>query len=411
MSPPTEQLIRDYLNRLSVAARGQLDPGDRRALVDRTREFIERKTGFAGRPTTLEVGRLLSGLGDPAGLVSQERQRLATLRGEAVEPASRGPGRLARALRGEHGKLRGGSWHWPVQSGGRADLLLTLIDGGSPAAKPREFARAAADQEADPSTAAEAAGQPVPSPALAGGPAPARPLWPALVTGAAADGTIEQDIAERDSDEHGVGRGTGQQDTDQPALDQQTRDQQTQDQQTQDQPALDQQTLDHQSPGPDGPASAPGPRPVGLAAMTWRLSTDKPRQPSRSGQLLANAGGWSRRHKLEAAAITLLGLGGAIFPPVWLAGAAVALASRLWDYRDKWLATALPILLTVIGTAVGLAVGSRVSFGRGMHEAWVFGVAFSRATAVLSACYLGWRAARGRRPPAVPPWDKPHRVG
>jgi hypothetical protein len=396
MSPPTEQLIRDYLNRLSVAARGQLGPGDRRALVDRTREFIERKTGFAGRPTTLEVGRLLSGLGDPAGLVSQERHRLATLRGEALEPASRGPGRLARVLRGEHGKLRGASWHWPVQSGGRADLPLTLIDGGSPAAKPREFARAAADQEADPSTAAEAAGQPVPGPALAGPTAAARPLWPALMTGAAADGTIERDIAERDSDEHGVGSGTEPQDTDQPALDQ---------------PALDQQTLDHQSPGPEGPAAAPGPRPSGLAAMTWRLSTDKPRQPSRFGQLLANAAGWSRRHKLEAAAITLLGLGGVIFPPVWLAGAAVALASRLWDYRDKWLATALPILLTVIGTAVGLAVGSRVSFGRGMHEAWVFGVAFSRATSVLSACYLGWRAARGRRPPAVPPWDKPHRVG
>jgi hypothetical protein len=120
-------------------------------------------------------------------------------------------------------------------------------------------------------------------------------------------------------------------------------------------------------------------------------------------------GGWSRRHKLEAVAIALLGLGGAIFPPVWLAGAAVALASRLWDYRDKWLALALPILLTVIGTAAGIAVGSRVSFGRGMHEAWVFAVDFSRVTAVLSACYLSWRAARGPRPPAVPPWDKPHR--
>ncbi|HUB39041.1 MAG TPA: hypothetical protein VMA72_09330 [Streptosporangiaceae bacterium] len=394
MSPPTEQLIRDYLNRLSVAARGQLGPGDRRALVDRTREFIERKTGFAGPPTTLEVGRLLSGLGDPAGLVSQERQRLATLRGEATEPVSRG--RLARVLRGETGKVRGASWHWPVQPGGRADLQLTLIDGGAPAVERKAFARAAADQDAAPAVAAEAAGDPAPIPSPAGGPAPARPLWPALVTGAADDAIIDRDTAGRDSDEHDVGHGTGQQDTDRQALDQ---------------TSLDEQALDHQSPGPDGPAAAPAARPTGLAAMTWQLSSEEPRKPSRYQQLLATAAGWSRRHKLEAVAITLLGLGGAIFPPVWLAGAVVALASRLWDSRDKWLAVSLPILLTVIGTAIGLAVGSRVSFGRGMHDAWAFAVDFSRATAVLSACYLAWRAARGRRPPAVPPWDKPHRVG
>ena len=385
MSPPAEQLIRDYLNRLSVAARGQLGPGDRRALVDRTREFIERKTGFAGAPTTLEVGRLLSGLGDPAGLVSQERQRLATLRGEATEPVSRG--RLARVLRGgEPGKARGASWHWPVQPGSRADLQLTLIDGGAPATERTAFARAAADWEAAPSIAAEPAGQPAPSPAAPGESAPARPLWPALVAEAADDGAIERDTAERDSEEQGIG------------------------QQEADQQALDHQSLDQQSQGASTPTVAPGARPTGLAAMTWQTATDEPRQPSRSRQLLASAGGWSRRHKLEAVAIALLGLGGAIFPPVWLAGAAVALASRLWDYRDKWLALALPILLTVIGTAAGFALGSRVSFGRGMHEAWVFAVDFSRATAVLSACYLGRRAARGPRPPAVPPWDKPHRV-
>jgi hypothetical protein len=109
-------------------------------------------------------------------------------------------------------------------------------------------------------------------------------------------------------------------------------------------------------------------------------------------------------------AVGLLGIGGAIFPPVWLLGAAVALASRLWDYHDKWVSLALPVLLTVIGTAAGFAVGSRGSFGHGIHEGWVFAVDISRATAVLSACYLARRAARGRRPAAVPPWDRPHRV-
>ena len=104
MSPPTEQLIRDYLNRLSVAARGQLGPDDRRALVNRTRDFIERKTGLAGPPTAVEVARLLAGLGDPAGLVQQERQRLAAVRGDVPEPTA-GRSRLARVLRRDPDKL------------------------------------------------------------------------------------------------------------------------------------------------------------------------------------------------------------------------------------------------------------------------------------------------------------------
>jgi len=394
MSPPTEQLIRDYLNRLSVAARGQLGTGDRRALVDRTREFIERKAGLAGRPTTLEVGRLLSGLGDPAGLVSQERQRLAALRGEEPEPVSRG--RLARVLRSEPGKVRGASWHWPVQPGGRADLQLTLIDGGVAAADHAATGRAAASGEATTFVAAEATGQPAPSPAPSADPAPTRPLWPALAAGATDEGAIEQDAAERNSDEAGVVHGgTGQQETDLQALAE---------------AAPDQQAEDLQAPEPSSPAEATDARRTGLSAITWHLATEDPRQPSRPWQLLASVGDWSRRHKLEAVAIALLGVGGVIFPPVWLAGAAVALASRLWDFRDKWLAVALPVLLTVIGTAVGIAVGSRVSFGHGIHEAWVFAVGVSRATAVLSACYLGWRAAHGPRPPVVPPWDRPHRV-
>jgi hypothetical protein len=393
MSPPTEQLIRDYLSRLAVAARRQLGPDDRRALIDRTREFIERKTGFAGPPTALEVGRLLSGLGDPAGLVSQERQRLATLRGEAMEPASRG--RLARVLLGDPGKVRGASWHWPPQPGSRADLRLTLIDGSAPAVGDPAATGATTSLEAARPAAAEAAGQPVPRQAPPGDPGSGdagpnmadpdhadpdhadpdhadpdhadtgRPRWPALAAVTADDGFVQRDAGDEEAD--------------------------------------------HRAQGPDAQPAAPGAR-RGLAAMTWQLSTAAPRQPSRLRQLLASAGDWSRRHKLEAVAIALLGLGGAIFPPVWLLGAAVALASRLWDYRDKWVALALPVLLMVIGTVAGFAVGSRGSFGHGMHEGWVFAVGFCRATAVLSACYLARRAARGPRPSAVPPWDRPHRV-
>ena len=72
MSPPTEQLIRDYLNRLSVASRGRLGAEDRRALVNRTHDFIERNASRSGPATSMQVAALLSRLGDPSVLVDQE---------------------------------------------------------------------------------------------------------------------------------------------------------------------------------------------------------------------------------------------------------------------------------------------------------------------------------------------------
>ncbi len=371
MGPPAEQLIRDYLNRLSVAARGQLVPDDRRALVDRTREFIERKTGFRGPPTAVDVARLLSGLGDPAELVSQERHRLAALRGEDLEPVSRG--RLARVLFGQPGKLRGASWRWPTQPGGRADLQLTLFDGGAQASLPGATARTPAGREAWPAAARPALG-PVPP----GDRGSARPQWPAL-TAASADGDLPRDILP----------GTGQPDS---------------------WPSVTGQPLgaDQLAAGPV--AEQAGLPPASAAVATGQLAVPVVPRAERARQILVTVAAWSRRNKLEAVAIVLLGLGGVIFPPVWLLGAAVALASRLWDYRDKWTGLAAPVLLMVIGTAVGVAVGGRGSFSHGMHDGWAFAVGTSRVMAVLSAWYLAWRAARGRRPPAVPPWDKPHRV-
>ncbi len=81
MSPPTEQLIRDYLNRLSVAARGRLSSDDRRALVTRTHDFIERNASRSGPATALQIAALLSRLGDPGALVDQEVARLAAEHG------------------------------------------------------------------------------------------------------------------------------------------------------------------------------------------------------------------------------------------------------------------------------------------------------------------------------------------
>ena len=389
MSSSTEQLIRDYLNRLSGAARGQLGAGDSRALVDRTREFIARKAELDSRPTAFEVGRVLSGLGDPARLVSRERERLATLRGEPLEPVSRG--HPVRVMRGEPGKVRGTSWRWPVQLGSRTSSRFWLFDGGRPVARREGAAGAAAGREPGLPVAAGTPGQAVLGPVPPPDPAPARPVWPTLTAGTAEAEAIDADTAERE-----------------------TAAQQVVDGEIADGEIADGEIADggdgERRAGESDAAAAPDARPAGLAGMNWQLVTLAPRRPSRSRELLESAGEWSRNHKLETAAITLLGLGGAIFPLIWLLGAAVALTSRLWDYRDKWVGLGLPVLATVVGTAVGISVGGRVSFGHSIHEAWVFAVDVSRATAVLSACYLGWRAARGPRRSAVPPWDRPHRV-
>ena len=86
MNPPEEQLIRDYVNRVSVAARGRLTPEDRRAFVARTRELIEQNTRGAGAVGPMGVARFLNGLGDPAALVSRECDRLAAQPPDVTAP-------------------------------------------------------------------------------------------------------------------------------------------------------------------------------------------------------------------------------------------------------------------------------------------------------------------------------------
>jgi hypothetical protein len=472
MSPPAEQLIRDFLNRLSVAARGQLDADDRRALVDRTRGFIERKTGLAGPPTAMEVARLLAGLGDPARLVQQERQRLATLRGEMPEPtAVRNP--ITRMLRRDSGRSRTASWHWPLLEGGRTDLQLKLLDSDSaPGVQASGTAQQSEPQQSEPQQSEPQQSEPQPSepqpsepqqsgppqlsePQQSGrpqsGPLQSGPLqseelqseapgsgsqqsgaqWSAN-SGAArggangSNGTTGNGVARDDGPSAAAGSAPrvparpGKPDWFFRALGGE-REQ-----------AHEDDRLAHESAA-SGRARPPwplasvnssteefadaDPAKLGDSAPTdasprWQLPTPPDlaflRQARRA---LTAVTAWYRRRPLEASAVVLLGLGGAIYPPVWLVGAAVTLASRLWDGRDKWLGLALPVLVTVIAIAIGVTSGGRASMGHGVHEGWVYGVVASRIAALLSAFYLGWRSVHGRRPPAVPPWNKPYKVG
>ncbi len=72
---------------------------------------------------------------------------------------------------------------------------------------------------------------------------------------------------------------------------------------------------------------------------------------------------WVRRHPLEAVAVVLLGLGGLIYPPVWLMGALVAIFSKAWSISDKWIGLALPVFLVIVGIVVEVSLD-------GTHKDW-----------------------------------------
>jgi hypothetical protein len=397
MSPPTEQLIRDYLNRLSLAARGRLDAEDRRALVSRTHDFIDRTASPSGPPTSMEVAALLSRLGDPTALVDQEVARLAAARGESAaaelaERQERPPGRLRRLS--AHS-----SWHWPAAPGSE-DLRTRLLNGnsehgyGSPdeeAAVPADADRPGADRTGSDRPDADRTGSDRPEAELP------PPIWLPRQSGPA-DGFAPPANARPDpADAAGGSRRPGAG------------------------PAAT--TAAGPASGsaedrPDGPGLARPAWPSAAAVSTRGQEPAAGPADSRATVLLAGASAsasrllaWARRNPVEAAAATLLGLGGAAFPPIWLLGVVPALASRAWDYRDKWVGLAGPVLILVVGTALGVTLGTRYdSFGPYVHEGWVYADILSRVGALAGTGYLVWRLTHARRVATVPPWNKPHRV-
>jgi hypothetical protein len=120
------------------------------------------------------------------------------------------------------------------------------------------------------------------------------------------------------------------------------------------------------------------------------------------------------RDRLEALAIVLLGLGGAIYQPIWLIGAVMTMASKKWDLRDKWLGLALPVLAVLIGTALEITLGSPLSGYRPyLVEAWVAAGRLSRVAAVISALFLLWRVHKYQGSPTrrLPSWSPDRKPG
>jgi hypothetical protein len=118
------------------------------------------------------------------------------------------------------------------------------------------------------------------------------------------------------------------------------------------------------------------------------------------------------RDKLETIALVLLAIGGAVYPPIWLVGTLIAISSKKWDLRDKWLGLAVPVLLVIFGSVLVMVLGGqRPSIGSYAFEAWLAAGRLSRIAAVLGAGYLLGRVYRGRREPKRPPWSTPRRPG
>ena len=96
-----------------------------------------------------------------------------------------------------------------------------------------------------------------------------------------------------------------------------------------------------------------------------------------------------------------------IFPPLWLIGVFIALLSRLWNLLDKMIGLAGPVLLTIIGTGVGLAMGAKHSPSGYFREGAALSTDLFRVGAILGAIYLAWRITKGRRQESTPPWMRP----
>ena len=162
-------------------------------------------------------------------------------------------------------------------------------------------------------------------------------------------------------------------------------------------------------PADPPPGESRAPAVVEPAARTLRSGSAVPAVAAWGASVVEESGWLARRHKLEATAIVLIAAGVVfpVLPPVWLVGAGLALASRLWDVRDKWAALFGAVAVTLAGGLViaGAARGTGNIAVIYLHALAAGAGYLIRAGCLLTAVYLGWRVHRGPRP-RVPPWKR-----
>lgn len=418
MHPPAEQLIRDYLNKVSVAARSRLSPSERQQLLDRTRARIEASVGGISAATSLKVRRVLADLGDPVALVEGERAKYEdgadgpSLPGHYAIPlggtAVPGGGAAGQAVQVrpatvvtlplDHG-VPGGGAAGPVVAASAAfsGAVVTASSevgtgtgsaGGSERTGPRTDrpdSATAADRSGGPAVTARSARA---ERRLRGKVLPPRP-------GEASDGSGASGSSSSRFSLRGAALGL---------------------------------PLPRQAP-PDERIDAAATPPVaaeeaGYGRELFFLSASRLRRAADllGGGLAATARGLGSqlvrighsllalavRDKLETLAIVLLGVGGAVYPPVWIAGALLALISPKWDLRDKLLGLVLPGVLVVFGAVMVVALGgARATLTQYGLEGWLAAGRLARVGAVIGAGYLLRRVYRGPRAPKPPPWSRP----
>ncbi len=452
MNPPAEQLVRDYLNRLSLAARSRLGLSDRQALLDQTRARIEAEVGSLSRATPAQVRQTLAALGDPIALVENERTKIAARKEAAI--GSRIGGLANGAVRqvwphgtgAAHASVRAAAGaeptfdlqvpgRLPVTSGISAPALVTFSEvpaapgtasaavppagSGSPAATALPVpagSPVAVRSPVPPVSSSVSIGLPPPGgPPLPGVTAPATPSLPgdtapppiSLQAPASEPGHRHAPDASDLPERNGVPPRT---------------------------------LLPRPSPSPESLAGAPLPAPnppdrseepdrpdepepgvefsipadesAGRAGGSGRLAGMSSIAADRISRLGSGLLALALRDRLETIAIVLLAIGAAVYPPIWLIGALVAISSKKWDRRDKWLGLAVPVLLVIFGAVLLMALGGqRPSVGSYAFEAWLAAGRLSRIAAVLGAGYLLRRVYQGKREPRRPPWSTPRKPG
>jgi hypothetical protein len=408
-------MIREYLGHVSDAATKVLPKGDRLLFVGRTRAAIEAQVGPLASAEADDVLSTLTALGEPEDLAKRERERLysARRRGAAAAPPTlwkpskesrRGPAPAPAAARragpAEARKPRA----WPHRGLTGPDEPKPA-ESGTPAPQP-EPAPAVPRQADSP----EATAVPAKTPAARTPPVET----PAILPPTEESPSVDAPMAGMPTTESptvavppGTTPGPGQSGPGQSGPGQ-SGPGQSETVQSETEPA-------GTPPGwmrPVRPAPASGetePLSIvpGMGQAGEAEEAPQTRRSSPAAAPLAEAWALARKHPLEAVAVVLLGLGGLILPfPFWLIGGLVALRSRRWDARDKWMALAGPPLfaLAVLLIRAGTSPGNFFSdFYRARHDV---GLSI-RAGCVLCASYLVWRLRRGPRLRTLPPWQRP----
>jgi hypothetical protein len=450
--PSADRLIREYLARVAEAGMHYLPMGRRGAFVEGTRRRIEREIGPGGTGDAARVRDVLSRLGDPEDLVRAESARLDAERTKR-QPGNRGaggadpagataplavrpiksrwrPGRDARITRWQPSVGQGdagpqnrpaGQRGTPGEGKRKGRLGGLLLDrSGRRGAQPGDQAPqqggppspAATAGQAPGGTAGQAphgtAGQPPASPAGqdprwfpwasedAGAPAPGRtvPLPSGRGTNQAPGGPGTQTPGGSTTRALGGG-GTVPPQREaanwvKPA-------------------AADASRAGSAAPsGGDTPAGGIPLPPREVYTVRGTIAA----LGSGAARLAMDAARLARQYPLESAAITLLAIGGLILPfPYWLfgglLGGILAIRSRIWNARDKWLAIVGPAVFVLVGVVLAaLIIGRRGHTVTAYpHEFSLYAGTLLRVGNALCAVYLALQARRGpqRR---LPPWRR-----